>query len=139
MSDHRRRDEVARLRERQRLQEIAQAAGQGRMAVVDGLGRQVQVGDFVSIQALPQATIFRVAKLEPILVDPQYAGMIHATFVAEMTMTLPSGHPQGLLIVAPAEALPQQAGQTGAEASVPPEDPGLPESPAGPRLITLAD
>lgn len=146
--DYRRQQEAQRLAARRQQEQhaaaFAAAATQGRVAIVDAMGRTVHVGDLVSITNQPAASIFRVAEASPILTDPRMVGMLQVRFVADLTLFLPNGQPQGLLIVQPgeveqivaaADAAAAKAGDAAADPAAAVAEPPAAPASTGPRLV----
>ena len=96
---------VREFASRRQLQELERAAGQGRVAVLDGIGRPLRAGDLITVQSMPPATIFRVTKADPILADPRFAGHVHFRIECVVEVALPSGDPQfQLFLIDPIES-----------------------------------
>ncbi len=102
--DYRQRKEQERLAARQRMVQFDAALAQGRVVALDVLSRPIAAGDRVTITGVPQAALFRVVDVEPILADPRLAGMINVRLIADLNLQIPSGQPAaGMAIVEYAE------------------------------------
>lgn len=144
MVDYRNKDKVAQFAQRRQLDKFAQANAEGRVVVADMLGRPLHVGDLVALDA-PQARVFRLVDLRPMLEPNVPAGTMRAIFATEVTMGLGAGQVHGqILLLDPVEAqMPAGGGEPvegiapAAEGVEAPEE--MPVSPTGPRRITLTD
>lgn len=120
----RNQQKVASFRERQRQMQLEHAAASGRLAALDILGRPIEANDLIHVSALPNAQIFRVVEVEPILADPQLAGMIRLRAECVFEIALRAGVQNGgmavILPVGAVEDIAAGAGDGAGTASEPP-------------------
>lgn len=125
---------VEQFKTRAQTRAFQAALGDGRVAATDQMQRPLVPGDLVHVDS-PQARVFQIASVEPVLDPTMPTGTLRVILQADLTVFISAGAPMtGVLLVLPREVAAAASAGPAAAAAPTGETPDTP-APA----ITLTD